>query len=60
LMQRAAARGEIPASADIATLSRIVPIAAAYRALVLRKDFEADFLTTMIDRVLLPAFGLKP
>ena len=60
LMHRAAARGEIPASADIATLSRIVPIAAAYRALVLRKDFEAEFLTTMIDRVVLPAFGLKP
>lgn len=60
LMQRAVARGEISASADVGTISRIVPIVAAYRTLVLRKDFEADFLTNMIDRVILPAFGLKP
>ena len=60
LMRRAVARGEIPVSADVATLSTIVPIVAAYRTLVLRKEFEADFLNTMIDRVILPAFGLKP
>jgi len=60
LMQRAAARGEIAATADVATLSRVVPTVAAYRTLVLRKDFDADFLTAMIDRVILPAFGLKP
>lgn len=59
LMQRAAARGEIAASADVATLSRIVPIVAGYRTLVLRQDFDADLLTTMIDRVVLPALGLK-
>ncbi len=60
LMRRAVARGEIPESADLATISRIMPTMAAYRTLVLRKDFEADFLITMIDRVILPVFGLKP
>ena len=59
LMRRAAGRGEIPASADVEVLSRIVPIVAAYRTLVLRKDFDSDFLTTMIDCVILPAIGLK-
>lgn len=60
LMRRAAARGEIAASADVATLSKVVPIVAAYRTLVQRKAFDADFLTRMIDHVLLPASGLKP
>lgn len=60
LMKRARDRGEIPASADIATLSAIVPSMAAYRALILRKPFDRKFLISMIDGVLMPALGILP
>jgi AcrR family transcriptional regulator len=55
MMQRAAARGEISETADIETVSRIIPSMAAYRALIQRKPFEKEFLVTLIDGVLLPA-----
>lgn len=60
LMLRAVERGEISSSSDVATLSRVVPVAAAYRTLVLREDFDLEFLTAMVDRVVLPALGLRP
>jgi AcrR family transcriptional regulator len=59
LMKRARVRGEIPASADIPTLSQIVPSMAAYRALILRKPFNKTFLISMIDGVLMPALGIS-
>ncbi|NUP07815.1 MAG: TetR/AcrR family transcriptional regulator [Polyangiaceae bacterium] len=58
LMQRAVLRGEISASADIQTLSQIVPSMAAYRSLVQRKPMELAFLLSMIDGVVLPALGI--
>lgn len=57
LMQRAVARGEVSAAADIATTARVIPAMAAYRGLVQRKAFDLDFLTTMVDAVVLPALN---
>lgn len=59
LMHRARDRGEIPDSADISTLARVIPSMAAYRALVERKPFELNFLTSMLDGVVLPALGIR-
>jgi len=55
LLSRAVSRGEIDASADIETLSQIIPSIAAYRALIQRKPFDRDFLISIVDGVLLPA-----
>jgi AcrR family transcriptional regulator len=55
LMERAVERGEIPSTADIATLAQVIPSVAAYRTLIQRKPFEADFLATWLDGVVLPA-----
>jgi AcrR family transcriptional regulator len=55
LMQRAATRGEISASADLGTLSQVVPSMAAYRTLVQRKPFDFAFLVSMVDGVIMPA-----
>ncbi|MGI5122006.1 TetR/AcrR family transcriptional regulator [Marinactinospora thermotolerans] len=60
LMRRAADRGEIPATADIDTLSQVIPSLAAYRALVQRKPFDRDFLVSMVDGVVLPALRNAP
>ncbi|MFI6511204.1 TetR/AcrR family transcriptional regulator [Streptosporangium sp. NPDC050855] len=54
-MRRAVDRGEIPATADIETLSRVVPTMAAYRALVQRRPFDREFLVTLVDGVIMPA-----
>lgn len=54
-MQRALERGEISANANILATSQVLPSMAAYRALIQRKPFDLEFLTTMIDCVLLPA-----
>jgi AcrR family transcriptional regulator len=55
LMARAVERGEIPATADIDTVSYVIPSVAAYRSLIQHKPFERDFLTTWLDSVVLPA-----
>ncbi|AKU95667.1 Transcriptional regulator, TetR family [Labilithrix luteola] len=60
LMEKAVARGEIPATADIATLSQVIPSMAAYRSLVQRRAFELSFLVSMIDTVVLPALRHPP
>ncbi|PCC72146.1 transcriptional regulator, TetR family [Nannocystis exedens] len=60
LMERAVARGEISAAADIATLSQVIPSMAAYRSLVQRKSFDFTFLVSMVDGVILPALGIEP
>ncbi len=59
LMVRSLERGEISASADIDAACQVLPSMAAYRALVQRRPFDLQFLTTMIDGVLLPALGKK-
>jgi AcrR family transcriptional regulator len=60
LMQRAAARGEVPASADIGMLSQVIPSMAAYRTLVQRKPIDLAFLVSMVDGVILPALQIQP
>jgi hypothetical protein len=60
LMRRAIERGEIPASADIGTLSRVIPSMAAYRGMVQRKPFDLAFLVSMVDGVVLPAVRNPP
>jgi AcrR family transcriptional regulator len=60
LMQRAIARGEIPADCDVDVLSQISPSMAAYRVLILRKPVDRAFLISLIDGVLMPAVGLAP
>lgn len=59
LMLRAVSRGEVPASADVETLARVIPSLAAYRILVQRQPFTFEFLRTMVDTVVLPALGIK-
>lgn len=58
LIERALARREAPAGANVDLLAQIIPSLAAYRALVLRRPFELAFLTELIDGVLLPALGI--
>ncbi|PDP87246.1 TetR family transcriptional regulator [Glycomyces fuscus] len=55
LMRRAVERGQVPATADIDTLSQVVASMAAYRALIQRRPFERDFLVSLVDGVLMPA-----
>jgi hypothetical protein len=59
LIRRAVARGEVPAEVNVEVnvelLSQVVARLAAYRALVEHKAFDLDFLTEMVDHVLLPA-----
>jgi hypothetical protein len=47
--------GEISDSTDIHAASQLIPSMAAYRALIQRKPFDEQFLTVMIDGLLLPA-----
>lgn len=60
LMQRAVERGEIPASADVETVCQVVPIMAAYRALVQRRPFDREFLVSCVDGLLMPALQNAP
>jgi len=60
LMRRALERGEISASADIDTLSQVLPSMSAYRGLVQRKPFDRAFLVSMVDGVLMPALRRQP
>ncbi|MEP4546182.1 MAG: TetR/AcrR family transcriptional regulator [Saccharospirillum sp.] len=60
LMERAVARGEVHAKADIDTACQVLPSMAAYRALIQRKPFERQFLISVIDGVLMPALGIDP
>ena len=59
-LERAAARGEIAASADLDLLSRLIPSMCMYRVAVERVALDPAFTNGLIDRVLLPAAGLAP
>ena len=59
LMQRAINRGEISASADIDTISQVIPTMAAYRILVQHKPVDLEFLVELVDAVILPALGCQ-
>lgn len=59
LFQRAVDRGEIPADSDIEHLSLIGPALATYRTLMLQQPVDREFLIQNIDRVILPAAGVR-
>lgn len=58
LIERARARGEVDAHAQVDTVAQIIPSLAAYRALIQRRPFDHAFLVEIIDGVLLPALGI--
>jgi AcrR family transcriptional regulator len=60
LLQRAIDRGEIPADTDVETVSLISQSMATYRAVMLRKPVDREFLLSVIDGVLMPLLGLTP
>ncbi|MCC2033036.1 TetR/AcrR family transcriptional regulator [Microbacterium allomyrinae] len=60
IFRRAIARGEISADCDIETLCMIGPAMVAYRVLMLRTPVDRDFMIGTIDRIILPAAGLRP
>jgi len=55
VFQRAIARGEIPADADVETLCVIGPAMMSYRALMLGLPVNREFSIRVIDGVVLPA-----
>jgi len=59
LFQRAVHRGEIPADSDIENLALIGPALATYRTLMLQLPVDREFLIQNIDRVILPAAGVR-
>jgi len=59
LIQRAIDRGEISPDSNVETLALISPSMTAYRSLVLKKSVDREFLISLIDEVLMPAFGLR-
>lgn len=60
LLERAAARGEVRAGADLSTLAELLPAMAAFRGLVERKPIDRAYQISLIDGVLLPAAGIAP
>jgi AcrR family transcriptional regulator len=60
IFRRAIARGEISADCDIETLCMIGPAMVAYRVLMLRTPADREFMIGTIDRIILPAAGLRP
>ena len=59
VLQRAVARGEVEASTDVDLLARVVPAMCMYRVSVERVALDPDFTLGLLDRVLLPAAGLR-
>ena len=59
-LQRAVDRGEISADRDIELLARVASGMAAFRMLVEQKPLDAEYLTSLIDHVILPAAGIAP
>ena len=58
ILERALARGEIRADADLDSLAMLIPALAAFRGLVERKPIDRDFQISLIDGILLPAAGV--
>ncbi|WP_458042114.1 MULTISPECIES: TetR/AcrR family transcriptional regulator [Bacteria] len=58
LLQRALARGEIRADADLDALAELLPAMAAFRGLVERKPIDREYQISLIDGILLPAAGV--
>mgnify|MGYP003647018499 CR=1 FL=1 len=58
LLERALARGEVRADADLAPLAELLPAMAAFRGLVERKPIDREYQIALIDGILLPAAGV--
>ena len=58
LLDRARARGEIRADADLDALALLLPALAAFRWLVERKPADREHQISLIDGILLPAAGV--
>ena len=58
LISRSVERGESKASAEVETITQIVPSMMAFRSIVLRKPFDKIFLISLVDGVVLPALGI--
>lgn len=59
-LRRAVDRGEISADRDIELLARVASGMAAFRMLVEQQPLDAEYLTSLIDHVILPAAGISP
>ena len=59
IFQRAIDRGEILSDVDIDRLCLIGPALVAYRTLMLRKPVDREFMIGNIDRIILPAAGVR-
>jgi AcrR family transcriptional regulator len=60
LIERAVARGEVAADADIDTAVTITPAMTSYRTLMLGQPVTREFLVSVIDGLVLPALGIRP
>jgi AcrR family transcriptional regulator len=58
-LQRAIDRGEISSDIDTAMIANISPSMVTYRTMMLGKPVNRDFLISLIDKVILPAVGLR-
>lgn len=56
---RAMARGEIPADSDVETLCMIGPAMVAFSVLMLGQPVDREFIIHTIDRITLPAAGVR-
>jgi AcrR family transcriptional regulator len=60
VLERAEARGEIPAGRNLDILAIVYPALVAFRALMLREPADAAFIDVVLRDVLLPAAGADP
>ena len=58
LLERALARGEVRANADLDALAELLPAMAAFRGLVERRPIDREYQISLIDGILLPAAGV--
>lgn len=59
IFRRAIERGEIAADADVETLCMIGPAMISYRSLMLGIPVDREFSIGIIDRIVLPAAGIR-
>ena len=59
ILNRAIARGEIPADTDVDLISMVSASMVSYRTLMLQQPVDRAFLLRIIDTVILPAVGIR-
>lgn len=60
ILRRAVERGEIGPATDVETLAWVIPSMTMYRLAVQHRPAPAEWVTMLLDNVLLPAVGLRP